>query len=136
MLCGPKLKRPSEPRLGVALLDGPAVAVALFEQLLIGLDVGIGWVLGAGFFELLVGAGVVAAQHVGEALVVEDFGRRADEAQRRRISAVGEIETMQPVVGRGEPDPGAGVVRMLFHGSTEALFGETEIVAAEIFLAA
>src|SRR5580704_17790898 len=119
-----------------ALLDGLAVAVALFEQLQIGLDVGVGRVFGAGFFELLVGAGIVAAQHVGEALVVEDFGRRADEAQRRSIGAVGEIETVQPVIRRGEPDPGAGIVRMLFHGAAEALLGETEIVAAEILLAA
>ena len=42
---------------------------------------------------------------------------------------------MQPVIGRGEPDPGPSVVRMLFHGTAEALLGETEIVAAEIFLA-
>src|SRR4029077_8398625 len=151
MSCGAALRRDLNPTFisrrkagrsrlrsglqGAALLDGPAVVIALFEQSQIGEHVRIGRVLGAGLVELLFGPGIVAAQHVGEALVVEDFRRRADQADGRRIGAVGEVEAAQPVVGRREPDPGAGVVRMLLHGGAEAPLGETEIVAAEIFLA-
>src|SRR5690242_19998223 len=81
------------------------------------------------------GAGVIAAQHVGETLVVENLRRRADQADRLRIGAVGEIETAQPVVRRGEADPGFGVARILFGGGAEALFGVAEVVVAEIALA-
>ena len=51
-----------------------------------------------GLLELFVGALVVAAQHVGEALVVEDFRRRADRPDGCRVGAVGQIEAAQPVV--------------------------------------
>ena len=47
-------------------------------------------------------AAVVAAQHVGIALVVQDLRRRPDDADRLRIGAVGEIEAAQPVVGGGQ----------------------------------
>ena len=81
------------------------------------------------------GAGIVAAQHVGETLVVEDFHRRTDDADGLRIGAVGQIEAVQPVVRRRQPDPGLGIVRMLLDGGAITFFGQAEIVAAEIFLA-
>ena len=117
------------------LLNRLVLVVAVFEQLQIGLDVGIGGVPGLGLFEQLMRARVIAAQHVGEALVVEDFDRRPDDRCASRISAVGEIEAAQPVIGCGQADPGLGIVRMFLGGAAEAFFGEAEIVAAEIFLA-
>src|ERR1700761_4819942 len=102
------------------LLDGFAVVIALSEQLQIGLDVGIGWVLGLRLFERLVGSGVIAAQHVGEALVVKEFRCRAEDLEGLGLGAVGKIETTQPVIRRREPDPGLGIARMLFYGAAVA----------------
>ena len=111
------------------------VAVRVLQQLQIGLDVGVGGVLGLRLVQQFIGALIVAAQHVGEAFVVEHFDGRADQADDLRIGAVGEIEAVQPVVGGGEPDPGFGVVGVLLDGALEVVFGHREIVAAEIFLA-
>jgi hypothetical protein len=72
------------------LLHRFAVVAAVVEQLQIGLDVGIARVLGLRLFEHFVRAGVVAAQHVGEAFVVEELDGRADQADRLGIGAVGE----------------------------------------------
>ncbi len=54
----------------------------------------------------------VAAQHVGEALVVQNFRRRTAEPNGLRVGAVGEIEAAQPIVGRSEPNPGLELFRM------------------------
>ena len=94
------------------------------QQLQIGLDVGVGGVLGLRLLQQFVGALVVAAQHVGEAFVVEHFDGRANQADHLRIGAVGEIEAAQPVVGGGEPDPGFGVVGVLLDGALEVVFGQ------------
>ena len=99
------------PRGRMYLLHRLAAAVAVFQQLHIGRDVRIAGVLGRRLLEQFMGAGVVAAQHVGKALVVEDFHGRADDADGLGVSAVGEIEAAQPVVARGQPDPGLGIVR-------------------------
>jgi hypothetical protein len=48
---------------------------------------------------------------------------------------MGEIKTVQPIVGRRQSDPGLGVARTLLDRATEAFFGEIKITAAEIFLA-
>ena len=117
------------------LLDRLALTVAVFEQAHIGLDMGIAGVLGLSVLELLLRPRVIAAQHIRKALIVEDFRRRANDADGLFVGAVGEIEAVQPVVGRREPDPGLGVARMFFRGAAKAFLGEAEIVAAEILLA-
>jgi hypothetical protein len=128
---------PKAGSLGVApwrLLDRLAVVIALFKQLQISLNVGIGWVLGLRFLKLFVGARVVAAQHVGEALIVQDLGGRTDDADRLGIGAIGEIEAVQPIIRRGKTDPGFSIIRMFLDRGAEALFSKAEIVAAELFL--
>src|SRR6185312_15485029 len=118
-----------------SLLNGLALERAVLKQLHVGLDVRVAGVLFLRLFELLVGAGVVAAQHVGEALVIEDFRRSADDADGFGIGAVGEIETAQPVVGCREAHPGFAVARTRLDGLAEVPLGQAEIVAAKIFLA-
>ncbi len=71
------------------------------------------------------GAAIVAAQHVGETLLVEDLHGQTDDADRLGIGAIGKIEAAQPVVGRGESDPGLGVARMFLDRAAEALLGES-----------
>ena len=56
-------------------------------------------------------------------------------ADRLPIGAVGEIETLQPVVGRGKADPGFDVARMQLDRAAEMLLGEPEIGGAEVLLA-
>lgn len=146
MTCGPRGPRTAAIALSparmadyghwlIALLHRFALANAVLQELQIGLHVGIGRILGQRLAQRAVGAGVVAAQHVGEALIVEDFDRRADEAERFAIGAVGKIEAAQPVVSRRQSDPGFGVARAFFDRRAEAFFGEAETVGAEIFLA-
>ncbi len=62
----------------------------------------IAGVLALGGGQLLARALVVAAQHVGIALVVQDLGRRPEDADGLAVGAVGEIEAAQAVVGRGQ----------------------------------
>ena len=85
--------------------------------------------------ERFLGALVVAAQHVGIALVIEDLRPRADELDRLGIGAVGEIEAAQPVAGSGKAKPGLCVARMQFDRVTEMLFGEAEIIGVILLLA-
>ena len=106
-----------------------------FEQFEIVLDVGTARVLGLRDAQCLACARVVAAQHVGIALVVEDLRRRPDDLDRLLVGAVGELEPAQPVIGGREPDPGLGVARMLLDGTAEVALGETEIAGAEVLLA-
>jgi hypothetical protein len=97
------------------------------------LDVGIIGVFGAGVEEDLAGAGEVPAQHIGIALIVEDFRCRAGDAQHLVIGAVGKLEAFQPVIGGGKP--GLGVARALLDGLAEIAFRETVIVFAKVLLA-
>lgn len=76
---------------------------------------------GLGLFKLLLGTPVFAAQHEGEALVVEDFRRRANDADGLLVGAVGEIEAVQVVIAGRQADPGGGGARMLADGAAEAL---------------
>src|SRR5665213_2597594 len=99
------------------------------------LHVFIARILALGFGELGAGALVVAAQHVGIALVVEDFGGRPEDAGGLFIGAVGEIETAQAVIGSGQSEPGFRVARMQFGGAAEILFRQAEIIGAILFLA-
>ncbi len=61
--------------------------------------------LRSGGVKLLARALVVAAQHVGIALVVQDLGGRPDDADGLSVSAIGEIEATQAVVGGRKPEP-------------------------------
>ena len=77
---------------------------------------------------------IVAAQHVRVTLVVENRDRRADDADRLGIGAVGEIKAAQAIIRGGETEPGLRVARMLFDCGAEMFFGKTEIIRAKVFL--
>ena len=62
------------------LLDRLALTNALFEQLQVRLDVGIPRIAGPRLIQFLPRPRVIAAQHVGEALIVEDLHRGPDQA--------------------------------------------------------
>jgi hypothetical protein len=117
------------------LLDSLALARALGQQMQVVLHVFIAWILALGFGKLGAGALVIAAQHVGIALVVEDFGGRPDDADGLVIGAVGEIETAQAVIGGGKAEPGLRVARMVFGGTAEIFLRQAEIIGAVLFLA-
>ena len=51
------------------------------------------------------------------------------------VGAVGEIEALEPVVGRGKPEPGFGVARMQLDGLAEMPLGQTVVALPEIILA-
>src|SRR5690606_31427936 len=94
------------------LFNALGLAAALLEQAQVVGDVLVVGVLALGGDELLARADIVAAQHVGIALVVEDRRRRTRDADCLLVGAIGEIETAQPVIGRSKTEPGFGVVRM------------------------
>src|SRR5665213_2933680 len=118
-----------------ALLYRLALASALGQQMQIVLHVFIARILALGFGELGAGALVVAAQHVGIALVVENLGGRPDDADGLVIGAVGEIEAAQAVIGGGKAEPGLRVARMMFGGAAEILLRQAEIIGAVLLLA-
>src|SRR5207302_9161852 len=118
-----------------ALLDGFAGTGALLEQLEIVLDVGTARILGLRGAQDRAGARIIAAQHVGIALVIEDLRRRSDDLDRLVVGAVGELEPAQPIVAGREPDPGFGIARMQLDGTTEVALGDPEIAGAEVLLA-
>ena len=117
------------------LIDRLGLARALVQQPEIVGDVGTFRVLGLGCQEHAAGAPVVAAQHVGKALVVHDLGRCPDDLDGLGIGAVGEIEALEPVVGRGEADPGFGVARMQLDRLAEMPFRQAVAALQEVFLA-
>src|SRR5499426_1140761 len=121
------------------LLAAAATAHALFQKLDVVLDVRVGRVLRQGLGEPGAGAVIIAAQHVGEALVVENLRRTADDGDGGRIGAVGEVEALEPVVGRRQANPGLGLalgrnVLVLDH-APEKLFGEAVVFFVELALA-
>src|SRR5215510_162717 len=73
------------------LLSAAVAAHAFFQNLDIVLDVWVGRIHLERLAELGARAHVVPAQHVREALVVEDLGRRPDDADGCRVGAVGEL---------------------------------------------
>ena len=93
-------------------------------------------VLALGGTQLGARAFVVAAQHIGITLVVEDLDRRPENAGGLFVGAVGEIEAAQAVVGGGKTQPGFRVVGMQLDRAPEMLLGETVIVGAILDLAA
>src|SRR5271170_3468471 len=86
-------------------LDGFAFLIALLQHLHVGLGVGVAGVLGQRLLELLARPRVVAAHHVGKALVVEDFHGGAGEPDGLAVGAVGQIVAAQAVVGCRKPEP-------------------------------
>ncbi len=58
-----------------------------------------------------------------------------NDANGLRISAVGEVETAQAVVGCRKAEPNFRVARMQFGRVAEILLGEAEIIGAVLFLA-
>ena len=119
----------------MGLLDGLGLGGAGLKQPQIADDVGIAGGAAQRLIELFVGPRVVAAQHVGIALVVEDLDLDAGELGGLRVGAIGEVEAFDVIVGRGEIEPGLGVVRMLLDGAAEVALGHAVIAAAEIGLA-
>ena len=117
-----------------SLLDRLAFAVTFLKQAQIRRHIRIGGIFGGRLFQLLVGARVIAAQHVREPLIVEDLDGRADDANSLLIGAVGKIKAVQTVVGGRKPDPRFGLARMLLDGSPEGPFSQTVTVVAEVFL--
>jgi len=109
-----------------SLLDSLALAIALFQQTNIILDILVGGIFTLGCRERCVRAFVVAAQHVGIALVVQNLDGRPKDANRLTVGAIGKIETPQAVVGGGKTEPGLGVARVL---------GKTVVACSEVFLA-
>src|SRR6202521_1398008 len=118
------------------LLLGLSWPGALRQQIQVVLDVRIAGIEVASGHELLPGVAVIAAQQIGIALVVEDLRRRAENLDRMRIGAVGELEPTQPIIGGGKPEPGFGIAPRLagslFDRAAEVALGESEIAFAEM----
>src|SRR5476649_844064 len=74
-----------------ALLYRLALPRALFQELDIVRDEFVARILALGFRQLDARALVVAAQHIGIALVIEDFRSRPDDADGLIVGAVGEL---------------------------------------------
>src|SRR5580704_13249577 len=125
----PALRPNSEARIR-GLLDGLTLAGAVFQKLNVIEHVFIAGILALSGSELLARALVVATQHVGIALVVQDFGGRSDNADGLGVGAVGEIEAAQTVIGRGQAEPGFRVTRAQFSSMAEIFLGQSEIVGA------
>jgi hypothetical protein len=83
-------------------LDGLALAAAGFQEMQIILHVFVAGVLALGGVKLLTRAFVIAAQHVGIVLVVQDLGGWPNNADRLSVGAVGGIEAAQAIIGRGQ----------------------------------
>src|SRR5262245_11403344 len=96
--------------LSLFLLHALALAHALVEQLQIVPDVGIVRILGLGLQERHARARIVAAQHVGIALVIEQFRGLANDADSLVVGAIGELEAAQLIIGRRQAHPGFGVL--------------------------
>jgi len=56
--------------------------------------------------------------------LVHDLRRRPDQSYGLLVGAVGEIEALQAVVGRGKVEPGFSVARMQFNGLAEMPLGQ------------
>ena len=117
------------------LLDGLALAIALFQKTQVVLDIFVGGILALGSHKRRVRAFVVAAQHIRIALVVQNLGRRSKDADRLTIGAISKIKTPQAIIGRGKAEPGLRVARMRLDGAAEMFLGDAVIVRAIILLA-
>ena len=60
----------------------------------------------------------------------EQFRGLADDADRLLVGAVGEVEALQLVIGRRQPEPGLGIARMRLDGAAEIALGEAVIAGA------
>jgi hypothetical protein len=114
---------------------GFALAIALFEQPQVVLHVFVGGILALRRRERRVRALVVTAQHIREALVVENLDGRSSNADRLTVGTVRQVKPAQPIVRGCEADPGFGIVRMRLDGTAEMRFGKTVVARTEIFLA-
>lgn len=117
------------------LLDGLALAIALFQKTQVVLDIFVGGILALGSHKRRVRAFVVAAQHIRIALIVQNLGRRSKDADRLTIGAISKIKTPQAIIGCGKAEPGLCVARMQLDGAAEMLLGDAVIVRAIILLA-
>ena len=61
-------------------------------------------------------------------------GVAPDQLDGLCVGAIGEIEALEAVVGRGEADPGFGVARMQLDGLAEMPLGQAVTALAEVFL--
>ena len=114
------------------LLNGLAFAIALFQQTNIVLHVFIGRIFSLCDGKRGMRALVVAAQHVGVALVVENLNRRADNADRLGIGAVGQIKATQAIVGSSKTKPSFRIARMFFDRSGGNVFRQDRNYSRDI----
>src|SRR5262245_65748333 len=126
-------------RATLHLLPSAAAPHALLQKLEVVPDVRVGRVKRERFSELLVRARVVAAQHVGEALVVQDLGRGPQNGDRRVIGAVRQLEALEAVVRGAEADERLRLalrrhVLLLGHAS-EVQLGEAVVLLVIVALA-
>src|SRR6185437_3232681 len=117
------------------ILDGLALAIALFQKTQVVLDIFVGGILALGSHKRRVRAFIIAAQHIRIALVVQNLGRRSKDADRLTIGAISKIKTPQAIIGCGKAEPGLCVARMRLDGAAEMLLGDAVIVRAIILLA-
>src|SRR6476620_9956164 len=117
------------------LLDGLALAIALFQKTQVVLDIFVGGILALGSHKRRVRAFIIAAQHIRIALVVQNLGRRSKDADRLTIGAVSKIKTPQAIIGRGKAEPGLGVARMRLDGTAEMFLGDAVVVRPIVLLA-
>src|SRR5437016_3733212 len=71
----------------------------------------------------------IAAQHIGISLVVEDLDGLAGQANGAGISLVGEIKAADPVIARGKPDPGGGILGRFFYRIAKVTLGDPVLSA-------
>ena len=64
-------------------------------------------------------------------MLLSTSGGRARQTQHLGVGPVGEIEPLQPVIGRGEAEPGLGIARLRLGGTAEIALGQPIIAVAE-----
>ena len=65
-------------------------------------------------------------------MVIQNLGGLPHKPDGVDIGAVREIETGNPIVTRGQSNPGGGILGGLFGGVAEITFGDAEIAAIEM----